>query len=96
MNAKQILDTMDYWGTMPTEPEAVVEAMLAAKNLGNKTLDTLEAQFPGVKIGFLLAAKKAIREERQNQHPISAADARVDRILRTRGSEGRATPRRWS
>lgn len=77
--------------------DAIIKAMLAAPNLGDRTWDRLEVEF-GCTAGFFFATKAIIRDLRAAQRVVtrSAADVRADRVLRVRDSNGRATPRRFN
>lgn len=99
MNTQQIAETTrrNFGGTIPAQLEAIIEAMVAAKTLGSATQDRLQATCQDLTDGAFGAIRDAIREQRQldSTSPSSSADARTDRILRTRDSSGKASSRRW-
>ena len=98
MNTQQIAETTrrNFGGTIPAQLEAIIEAMVAAKTLGSAAQDRLQATYQDLTDGAFGAIRDAIREQRQlDSSPSSSADARTDRILRTRDSGGKASSRRW-
>ena len=95
LNVQTIMSNIKYAGTTPVNAEEIVAAMLAAKNLGDRTFDKLEAEF-GVTAGFFAHVKAIIKEEKSAiGYQPNAQAAREDRILRTRTSDGRAVARKW-
>ena len=74
--------------------DAIIKAMLAAPNLGDRTWDRLEAEF-GCTAGFFFTTKAIIRDLRAGQrvNPRSAAAARADRVLRVRDIDVLPTPK---
>ena len=99
MNTQQIAETTrrNFGGTIPAQLEAIIEAMVAAKTLGSVTQERLQTTYQDLTDGAFGAIRNAIREQRQldSASPTTGADARTDRVLRTRDSDGKASSRRW-
>lgn len=93
MNIAEIQKYLDYH-IIPANAAEIIEAMLQAKNLGNKTWDRITEQY-GCSDGFFFAVKRTISERRAASCTTSNHQAaREDRILRIRNSDGKATARR--
>lgn len=97
MKAENILNKVSntYGGTIPQNALEIVEAMLVAKNLGNKTFDQMEENY-NVSSGFYFAVKAEITETRKaNNYVSNPAEARADRVLRITNSNGRKVARKF-
>lgn len=82
-------------------PEHVVRQVMLDTTLGNKTIDTI-CDIWGLSYGHASKLVEIVKEDRRangsagcGNSAKSAKDARADRILNIRNSNGRATPRRW-
>ena len=85
--------TNNFGGTIPTNVNEIITAMEAAKTLGNSTMDKLQAIYPKLSYGLFAAIKNEIQDSRKT-YTTTAADARADRILNIRNSDGKATSRK--
>ena len=86
----------DWFGRTPDNVDELIEIVTEARTLGNHTHDLLNDA--GASDGFAVHLRKVERERRQLScyRPASYEDRRIDSILRTRDSDGRATARRWT
>lgn len=77
-----------------TTPEMVARAM-AMPRLGQRSAEILTDEF-GISIGHALDICDAVKDYRRDNSGAgrSAAEARIDRLARTRDSSGRASARR--
>jgi len=74
----------------------IVQIAETQKTFGFKFTDKIEDEFK-VSYGFVKLVIDTIKEQRKLQtSSISREDARADRILRIRDSNGKATARKWN
>jgi phosphoenolpyruvate carboxylase len=88
-----------FGGRIHEQVEQVVTDMMVRKTLGNRQMDEVQAKFAGLSDGLFLAIKKAISEQRSLDNTTgrvqSSEEARINRILRVRDSNGRAKARKF-
>ena len=93
--ATKILNNWPFEMNYETTVE-IVKIAETRKTFGYKFTDEMEEKF-GVSCGFASLVAKTIKEQRKLQtSSISREDARADRILRIRDSNGKATARKWN
>jgi hypothetical protein len=87
-----------FGGTIPASLGEIIHVCTVQRNLGVVALDAIQDKYPEASYGLLLAIKEALRECRKaaNMRLRTPKDARLDRILRTRDSDGKSRGRKFA
>jgi hypothetical protein len=95
--ATKILNNWPFEMNYETTVE-IVKIAETRKTFGYKFTDEMEEKF-GVSCGFASLVAKTIKEQRKldcGEPRRSSDDARFDRMLRIRDSNGKTTARKWN